>query len=258
MRLSDVVMVQSSQKSYSSQLGRIPIPPLSEKPAVLSPDTVKKAINEHVKVTAIIVGGAAVYVPSGFTRNEQAVYTTLLKQLKNRMTPAIYRIEAVIIDRLNGSNYTEDIETVTISDEGIEKTVIAAVTVHALAATAVRDLRYKERLKPSDIEYKQRSFSMDEAEALFYEKEDITQFSVIGFVPKGTALKRHHIQKTTLVRAGKPVTILHSKNSITLKLRGQAYQSGTKGEVISVKPSHARDTLQARVISDGEVIVEVQ
>jgi len=84
---------------------------------------------------------------------------------------------------------------------------------------------------------------------------------LVGNTPRRPITAGRHIRFTDivpdyLVQKGDLVSIMVQTGNMTLTVRGQALERGAKGDVIRVRNSHSRKTLEGRVVRADTVMVQ--
>ncbi len=92
---------------------------------------------------------------------------------------------------------------------------------------------------------------------IIYDADDIIGKQTKKSLPEGAVLYRRYLKNPTLVKRGDLVTILATVGSLRVTVPGEIKNTGGLGDTVRVKNMMSRRTLQARVIDEGLVEVEL-
>jgi len=87
--------------------------------------------------------------------------------------------------------------------------------------------------------------------------DQISNFRPSRNIFKGQVLEFNSIVPAQIVRIGKNVTVIVNQNGFNLSMQGQALQSGSFGEIISVKNISSQKIINARVVGFDRVAIEL-
>lgn len=86
--------------------------------------------------------------------------------------------------------------------------------------------------------------------------EQISGYKTLAPLRQGERLDGRLLQRVLAVRAGDRVVITVVRPGLRVSLPGRAFRSGSVGDIIAVRPEATTKRLQARITSNGEVLVE--
>jgi flagella basal body P-ring formation protein FlgA len=243
------------------------IPHLSDKPALLAAAEVRKSFMPFLPGSfdpdnITIVGGYTGFLPDSVPVEEKPLYRAIFEQLKEKAKYPVTRIEVSIeeVDRYGyGINIDKDnknVFRVVLSDIAGTVYVRAEVTAFAVCAVAGHILRWGDPLTRSSVEFQEVRVPMGKLDSLIVESFPINRYELRGSKDAGDILFSSDIEKISMVRAGKPITIHYAKDGIHLMLQGKAYNSGGFAETVTVKPENSTKKMEAEVIGYSEVRLE--
>lgn len=91
---------------------------------------------------------------------------------------------------------------------------------------------------------------------MFLNAEDLIGMTPRRILQAGQPIKDSEVQQPRLVERGKSVTMVFSKNGLTLTAQGKALENGAVGDVIRVANAGSSKTVEATVTGAGEVTVQ--
>lgn len=265
------------------------IPHLSDKPALLAAAEVRKTFMPFLPSSLdpeniTIVGGYTGFLPDSVPAEEKPLYRAVFQQLKEKAKFPITRIEVSIeeVDRYGigiGKDNTEVFRLVLPSanstnsatgengkgkvnqgqfEDHIDGTVYvrAEVTAFAVCAVAAQPLRWGDPLTRSTVEFQEVQVPVGKLDSLIVESFPISRYEMRASKDAGDILFSSDIEKISMVKPGKPITIYYARDGIQLMLRGKAYTSGGFAETVTVKPVNSTKKMDAEVIGYSEVRIE--
>jgi flagella basal body P-ring formation protein FlgA len=86
--------------------------------------------------------------------------------------------------------------------------------------------------------------------------EEIHGYKILSSLRQGERIDGRLLQRAAAVRAGDRVMITVARPGLRVTLPGRALRSGGVGDLIDVRPEATAKRFQARITSEGEVLVE--
>lgn len=86
--------------------------------------------------------------------------------------------------------------------------------------------------------------------------EEIHGYKTLASIRRGERIEAERLQRVLAVRAGDRVMISFTSPGLRISLPGRAFRSGSVGDIIDVRPEATTRRFQARITSNGEVLVE--
>ena len=142
---------------------------------------------------------------------------------------------------------------VTLRRDGrTQRTVHVGVRVKLIkkVLVAAKPLNAGTYVKRESLDFATRVFTDDSDLGLEYPEQVIGQ-RVSEFIPAGQMIRENSIKTVDLVRRSQPVTVTGGEN-VSIRLNGEALESGGYGETIRVRVGHSRNNRrEVRAIITG-------
>ena len=130
--------------------------------------------------------------------------------------------------------------------------------VHRLVniPTLNKNFKRNDVIKKDDIEWiKVRSHKL--RNGVLQDDEEIIGMAAKRRITSNTPLISNYLQRPKLVNKGDLVTISLTSQGLQLTTRGRAQDSGSKGDIIRIKNNKSKKIIEAKVIGEDMVIVNL-
>jgi flagella basal body P-ring formation protein FlgA len=122
-------------------------------------------------------------------------------------------------------------------------------------ARAAVDLIANQQLSEQVLIFTQEDISMLRG-SFFLQGEETGSYKTVASIRRGDRIQPERLQRFLAVRAGDKVKISFARPGLLISLPGRAFRSGAVGDIINVRPDATTRRFQARITSQGEVLVE--
>jgi flagella basal body P-ring formation protein FlgA len=134
--------------------------------------------------------------------------------------------------------------------------------VHTTIGHKALVFKTKSAIKPDNTPASFNSFETQEIfvsspEDYFGVNDELSFYKVNTPLKPGSLLQKKHLSKISLAQTGREVEIFLNHDGFMLQTKGTALQNGTIDEFIRVKNADTKKTLQAKVIGENKVRIDL-
>jgi flagella basal body P-ring formation protein FlgA len=127
------------------------------------------------------------------------------------------------------------------------------VPVSVLSSSVIKG----EQVTGDKIVYHEMEISGIKDNFLDSAQESLDQFTYTKNLTTGSVITCSDVEKTELVKNGDTVKIIFSNKSIRITASGEAYSSGSFGDIIRVKPEHSTEIFDCTISGLKEVRIDI-
>jgi flagella basal body P-ring formation protein FlgA len=216
--------------------------------------------NPEQKVTELIKDYVVAKYPNWTTDEINVIFKSAeqaFEELKDVPAAGRFKIVEVYADFKPVGNVIFPVE-IEVSSEEVQKVFIRAkVEVLKKIAAASRLIKKGKVIESSDLKLEERDVALL-PQKYYLDPNLLTGKEVKLSIPENSTIFEWMVGDLPLVRRGSEVSILVSAPALTVKAAGRALEDGYLDEAVRVKRRDSEKIIVCKVISTGEVEVELK
>jgi flagella basal body P-ring formation protein FlgA len=281
VKLYDIVIIDNASDETSPQ--NIILPDLKVTLSLIPKRTIKQALLEQYNAglggSVIISGGRTALIPAdGMYQDDIWFYMELLSFLDSVEQNTCSRMEIEFFSAITVPENQEEtsfkilysnkkfgymnglIEILASFENSLPVRFKVFITQYIPLAIVKDSFKKGERIGEESLEFKEVDISLLSAEPFIIDDIDMNNlesYLLKKDIETGTPLTTLYMEKIISVKAGDVVLIHFVNGNICLDISGYAYETGSIGDTVQVRPNGTTSTFNGQVIGIKEVVVEI-
>ncbi len=278
IRLADCATVDGANASILSAIGSETLSVKAPVLYVIPQRTIRGMIAPHTSETVVITGNGLFLVPDSASDGEKRFFARLLDFMELESGSDEGRLEVTVTEPLprsvleSGGAISFGIwnkKTKLGFLEGRMRIECADASTGMTERFGVSVRQYVSALEATDTIAKDEILSWDKLKAVeipvsALDSDALSAFTRIGRykaksnIRQGSAVYSKNVEQLFDVKARDAVTLVFDRGSIRITMDGISTESGSLGDIVSVKPADAEKSFSGRITGQKEVTIDVQ